>query len=102
MAEDILGEGLAMKPTTILTNMPSIASGVNYWCTGGHKHVHLVSGKAKGAAKYTYEFCRAIVDGIATYYGRSKGVLRGDGGLNPRNGFGPRHVRARGEHTIRL
>ena len=52
-AEDREGVGLAKKPTRVLTNMPSIAASINRRCVGDHRHVHLVSGKAKAAAKYT-------------------------------------------------
>ena len=64
---DSLGEGLVKKPTRVITNMASIAGMLDRQCTGDHRHVHLVSGKAKAAAEYTEDFCKAIVDGIAIY-----------------------------------
>ena len=66
-ATDGDGEGLVKKPTRILTNMPSIASGLHQRCSGDHRHVHLLSGKAKAAAKYTDQFCGAIVQGIQVH-----------------------------------
>ena len=66
-AEDREGVGLAKKPTRILTNMPSIAAALDRQCSADHRHVHLISGKAKMAAKYTDEFCSAVVNGIRVY-----------------------------------
>ena len=51
-ARDEEGPGLVKKPTRILTNMPSIATAVDRQCCGGHRHVHLVSGRTKGSAAY--------------------------------------------------
>ena len=61
------GEGLVKKPTRVLTNLPSIATALSRKCTGDHRHVHLMSGKAKAAAQYTEDFCSAIIDGVQTY-----------------------------------
>ena len=58
------GEGVAKKPTRVLTNLPSLAESISRKCPGGHRHVHLMSGKAKAAAKYTEEFSQAVVDGV--------------------------------------
>ena len=66
-AEDKDGVGRVAKPTRILTNMPSFASAVDRRCNGGHRHVQLVNGRARGAAKYTEAFCDVIVDGVETY-----------------------------------
>ena len=67
---DSQGEGLVKKPTRVITNMGSLAGKIDRQCTGDHRHVHLVSGKAKAAAQYTDEFCKAIVDGISMYLER--------------------------------
>ena len=72
---DSLGEGLVKKPTRVITNMASIAGMLDRQCTGDHRHVHLVSGKAKAAAEYTEDFCKAIVDGIAIYMEHREEVL---------------------------
>ena len=74
---DKQGWGLAMKPTRILTNMPSIASSLNRRCTGDHRHVHLMSGRAKAAAAYTEAFCDSIIDGIEVYYAREQEIHLG-------------------------
>ena len=66
-AEDQDGSGLVKKPTKVLTNLSSIASAIDKQCEGGHRHVHLMSGRAKAAAEYTQDFCRAIVAGIEVY-----------------------------------
>ena len=55
--------------------MASIAGMLDRQCTGDHRHVHLVSGKAKAAAEYTEDFCKAIVDGIAIYMEHRDEVL---------------------------
>ena len=67
IARDEHGEGLVRKATKIATNLPSIASAVNLRCEGGHRHVHLVSGRAAAAAEYAPEFCRAVVTGISVH-----------------------------------
>ena len=48
-ATDCDGDGLVKKPTRVLTNMPSIASALDRRCSNDHRHVHLLSGKAKAA-----------------------------------------------------
>ena len=55
------------KPTRVLSNMPSIAMALDRRCSNDHRHVHLMSGRAKAAARYSDEFCHAIVDGIQTH-----------------------------------
>ena len=64
-ATDSEGIGFVKKPTRILTNLPPLASALNRQCQGGHRHVHLMSGRAKGAAAYTKEFCMAICQALA-------------------------------------
>ena len=66
-AVDSEGEGYAKKPTRVLTNLPPLAASISRRCIGNHRHVHLVSGKAKAAANYTEDFCNAIIDGVATH-----------------------------------
>ena len=53
-AEDEEGIGYA------LTNSPIIAAAVGKLCDGNHRHVHLVSGRAGPAARYTDQFCRTV------------------------------------------
>ena len=33
-------------------------------CQGGHRHVHLMAGRAKAAAQYPPKFCRALCKGM--------------------------------------
>ncbi len=67
MASDVWGPGLVKKPTKIMTNSAAIAEELDKQCEGGHhhvSHVRLLRGQAKGAAKYTNEFCTAICRGL--------------------------------------
>ncbi len=52
-AVDEVGEGLVMKPTRIFTNIEPVAQSLTSGCCGYHRRVHLVGGKARGAAAYT-------------------------------------------------
>ena len=63
-AEDEHGEGLVMKPTRLLTNVKPIAENLTGRCCGGHRHVHLVGGRARGAAANPQKFCEAVVKGV--------------------------------------
>lgn len=65
---DDLGWGLVKKATRVITNLPSLASSINRRCNQDHRHVQLISGKAKDAANYTEAFCDSIIDGILVYY----------------------------------
>ena len=47
-ASDEFGEALVRKRTKILTNSAEVARRVARKCSGGHRHVHLIGGKAKG------------------------------------------------------
>ena len=49
VASDEFGEALVRKRTKILTNSPEIARRVARRCSGDHRHVHLIGGKAKRA-----------------------------------------------------
>ena len=66
-SEDWEGEGLVKKPTRVLTNLPSLATALARICSEDHRHVHLMSGRAKAAACYSEEFCNAIIDGVKVY-----------------------------------
>ena len=63
------GEGLVKKPTGWLTNSPYISEQVsklcsNRWKAAKHRHVHLVSGRAKAAEVYPPKLCIAILKGL--------------------------------------
>jgi len=63
--EDKMGRGLVYKPTRIVTNSRTIAEKVGLRCVGGHRHVHLESGRAKLAARYPQSLSDAFLDGLA-------------------------------------
>ena len=50
VATDKQGEGPVRKTTRIATNIHEIADALSLRCEGGHRHVHLVSGRPKNAA----------------------------------------------------
>ena len=59
------GEGLVEKTTALLTNCPGLVETMSRRCEGGHRHVHLISGRAKAAQEYTQEFCESVTKGLA-------------------------------------
>ena len=63
-ARDDQGTDAVMKPTGILTNSTAIYDKMNVQCRGGHRHVHLVNGRAAKAAEYPIPFVDAILDAI--------------------------------------
>ena len=64
-ASDEFGEALVRKRTKMLTNSPEVARRVARKCTGDHRHVHLVGGRAKRAQLYPRAFSRAVCEGVA-------------------------------------
>ena len=56
--------GPAMKPTGFLTNSRFIAIELSARCPIIHEHVHLMGGKAKGAAIYPRKLCDSICRGL--------------------------------------
>ena len=63
--EDSIGQAPAYKPITLLSNSPSVLNSVSRRCQGGHRHVELIGGKAAACAKYTDDFCDALVTAIS-------------------------------------
>jgi hypothetical protein len=63
MSTDAVGEGLVKKPIGFMTNSPEISEQFAELCRGGHRHVHLLDGRAKEAAKYSEGLCKAICKG---------------------------------------
>jgi len=59
------GPGLVYKPTRACSNSGALIEKVSRRCQGGHRHVHLESGRAKLAAKYPEGLCDAFVDAMA-------------------------------------
>ena len=58
------GDGLVKKPTRYMTNAPLIAEELERFCTGDHRHVHLLGGRAAKAAIYPPQLCEAILRGL--------------------------------------
>ena len=52
------------KGTYLMTNSVAIAKIMAKRCQGGHRHVHLIEGRAAAAAKYTEEFCKELCRGL--------------------------------------
>ena len=64
-ASDERGKGYVYKPTKFMTNSWILAHHLDkFKCSGGHRHVHLLSGRAAGAAIYPDKLCHAICEGI--------------------------------------
>ena len=62
------GEGLARKPTGIITNNAHFARHLSQRCPGDHSHVRLNGGsRTAQAAIYTEAFCEAVVEGYKKY-----------------------------------
>lgn len=57
-------EGLVEKPTTFMTCSPNIAKELSPICGGGHRHEHLVSGRAKYDRVYPEDLCFARIRGL--------------------------------------
>ena len=60
VSKDEHGEAPAMKPTSLLTNSVEVDRMMHRKCGGGHRHVHLMAGRARAAAHYPAKFCRAL------------------------------------------
>ena len=60
LSEDEAGIGLAKKRTGLLTNSEHLREQLSKTCLGGHRHVHLMGGKAKACRVYPPKLARAI------------------------------------------
>ena len=64
VARDSDGEAPVRKTTRVMTNDPGIATALkDVRCEGGHRHVHLISGRPAAAAIYPLDFCRCLLRG---------------------------------------
>ena len=72
-AEDAHGRGLVRKSTQILTNVDEVADYLSRRCPGGHRHVHLVEGRARAAAVYPERMCEAVVKAVQLWQARQAG-----------------------------
>ena len=61
-SSDAEGEGLVRKWTKILTNSREVAKRVARRCSGDHRHVNLIGGRAKRAQIYPRAFRRAFCE----------------------------------------
>ena len=62
---DDKGRGLVSKPTRIMSSDVEVLKRIEKPCRGGHRHVHLVAGKAKAAQVYPRKLCTTLCAGIA-------------------------------------
>ena len=60
----MVGRAPAKKPTSLLTNSVEVDRAMGVKCRGGHRHVHLMAGRARAAAHYPAKFCRALCKGM--------------------------------------
>ena len=63
-SKDEQGEAPAKKPTSLLTNSVQVHRTMGMKCRGGHRHVHLMAGRARAAAHSPATFCRALCKGM--------------------------------------
>ena len=81
IATDKDGTAPVRKSTKIATNAPEVADALSHRCEGGHRHVHLVSGRPKDAAIYPSGFCKAAVKGLSMYYRRRESGIKWNGNV---------------------
>ena len=62
--EDENGTGWIKKPTAFMTNSEKIADRLQRKCVNLHRHIQLISGRAKQAEIYPDELCKQIVKGV--------------------------------------
>lgn len=63
-SKDEYGTGLVKKLTSCMTNSPKVAAELSVKCMGGHRHAHLMSGRAKNAQIYPNGQCLTILKGL--------------------------------------
>jgi hypothetical protein len=63
-SQDELGRAPAKKPTSLLTNSVEVDRSMGFKCRGGHRHVHLMAGRARAAAHYPVKLCKARCKGM--------------------------------------
>ena len=61
VSRDEQGEAPILKPTRVLTNSAPATELLGRRCGGGHRHVQLMSGRAKAAAGYPRPMCDKII-----------------------------------------
>ena len=63
-SSDSQGDGFALRPTRVLTNISALAAYLDGRCVGGHRHVHAEAGSSQPASHYTKELCDRILNGL--------------------------------------
>ena len=61
---DEIGQAPAKKPTSLHTHSVEVDRSMGVKCKGGHRHVHLMAGRARAAAHYPANFCKALCRGL--------------------------------------
>ena len=74
--EDEQGVALVKKPTAFMTNAPAIAERLSQRCSGGHRHITLIGGRAKRAEIYPHQLCREILLGLMEQMRRDGRILQ--------------------------
>ncbi len=69
-SKDEQGEGLVLKPIGWATNSPYIARELSVRCTKDHRHVQLLSGRARAAQVYPVRLCTSILRGLRKQFVR--------------------------------
>ena len=81
VSEDKEGVAPVRKTTKIATNVPEIADALSHRCEGGHRHVHLISGRPKNAAIYPSGFCRDLIKGFIMNRNRKNAGVKWSGDI---------------------
>ena len=85
-SRDQEGEGLVKKPTYFATNCPGVADELDKKCFNttkeeAHRHVQLLSGRARAAQVYPQQLCRAICRGFLNQTKKDQKFLKMIGSL---------------------
>ena len=82
-SKDANGQGLVKKDTKFMTNSEEIYKKLNVQCTNlgapkheHHRHVHLISGRARHAQTYPRQLCQAVCKGVAAQKAADLGGTR--------------------------
>ena len=70
--------GLVKKPTSFITNAEYLRNLLELHCTGGHRQMHLINGRAANARIYPHDLCKQFVIGI-------KEQMTADGKITDKN-----------------
>ena len=64
-SKDEEGEGQVKKRTGIMSNSKALLEGLSqHNCLGGHRHVHLMGGKAAACQRYPEKFCKYVCETV--------------------------------------